>query len=122
MVATKSSGTLLAGVGLSAGLFSALFGVGGGIVIVPLLIVLARFPSRLATGTSLAAIVFTAVFGTIAFGALGEVDWLIAVEVGLPAAAGALAGTALQQRLTSRALVLAFAGFLVAVAIRLLIT
>ena len=113
---------MLAAIGLAAGLFSALFGVGGGIVIVPLLIVLARFPSRLATGTSLAAIVFTAVFGTIAFGALGEVDWLIAAELGLPAAAGALAGIALQQRLSSRALVLAFAGFLVAVAIRLLIS
>ena len=122
MVATRSSGTLLAAIGLVAGLFSALFGVGGGIVIVPLLMVLARFPGRLATGTSLAVIVFTAVFGTVAFGALGEVDWLIAAEVGLPAAAGALAGTALQQRLSSRVLVLAFSAFLAAVAIRLLVT
>lgn len=109
------------GVGLSAGLFSALFGVGGGIVVVPLLIVLGRFSGRLATGTSLAAIVFTALFGTIAFGVLGEVDWLLAAELGLPAAAGALAGAALQQWLSSRALVLGFTAFLTAVAIRLLV-
>ena len=43
-------------IGLLAGLFSALFGVGGGIVVVPLLILLAHFDERPAMATSLAAI------------------------------------------------------------------
>lgn len=109
-------------IGLASGLFGALFGVGGGLIIVPLLIMLGGFASRRASGTSLAAICFTAVFGAIAYGALGDVDWLAAVEVGLPAAVGVVGGTALQQRLSARGHVLAFAVFLVAIAVRLLVT
>lgn len=103
-----------------AGLFSALFGVGGGIVIVPLLILLAAFPSRLATATSLAAIGVTALAGTIAYAAAGHVDVGYAALVGVPATAGAVAGAMLQQRLTARALVLAFAGLLAVVGVWLI--
>jgi uncharacterized membrane protein YfcA len=110
---------VLVGIGLAGGFFSALFGVGGGIIVVPLLIVLASFGSREATGTSLAVIGFTAVFGVVAFSTLGEVEWDDAAIVGLPALAGTLAGTALQQRVSSRLLTLSFAAFLVAVAVLL---
>jgi uncharacterized membrane protein YfcA len=109
------------GIGLTAGFFSALFGVGGGIVVVPLLILFAGFEARSAAGTSLAVIGLTALFGVAAFGALGEIDWADAATVGLPAVGGALAGTWLQQRVSSRLLILLFAGFLVAIAIRLLL-
>jgi uncharacterized membrane protein YfcA len=112
---------VLAGIGLVSGFFAALFGVGGGIVIVPLLILSAGFASKPATGTSLAAIGLTALFGSIAYGALGDVEWLHGVQVGLPAALGTLAGASLQQRLSSRTLTLLFSGFLVAVAILLLL-
>ena len=64
----------LVGIGLVAGLFSALFGVGGGIVIVPLLILLLGFDGRVATGTSLAAIGITALAGTVLYGFEGQVD------------------------------------------------
>ncbi len=77
-------------IGLVAGLFSALFGVGGGIVIVPLLILLVGFESRVATGTSLAAIGITALAGTILYAFEGYVDVAHAALVGLPAAAGAV--------------------------------
>ena len=107
-------------IGLAAGFFSALFGVGGGIVIVPLLMLLLRYEPRLATGTSLAAIGVIALAGTIAYGVRGEVDFGYAALVGLPAAAGAVAGAALQQRLSQRALALAFSLLLVAVGIALL--
>ena len=110
----------LVAIGLVAGLFSALFGVGGGIVIVPLLILVAGFESRPATGTSLAAIGITALAGTILYAFEGEVDVAHAALVGLPAAAGAVAGTSLQQRVSSRALTLAFAGLLAAIAVWLL--
>jgi uncharacterized protein len=112
---------ILAGIGVAAGFFSALFGVGGGVIIVPLLILLVGFSERTATGTSLVVIGFTALFGVISFGALGEVAWPEAAMVGIPAMVGTLAGTWLQQRLSSRALSVGFAAFIVAVAVRLLV-
>jgi hypothetical protein len=112
---------ILVAIGLAAGFFSALFGVGGGVIVVPLLILLAGFSGRVATGTSLAAIGLTALFGVIAFGLLGEVEWDDALVVGLPATAGTLAGTWLQQRVSSRMLVLLLAALLLAVAVRLFV-
>jgi uncharacterized membrane protein YfcA len=108
-------------IGLVAGFFSALFGVGGGIVIVPLLILAARFQPRWAMATSLAAIGITALAGTLAYAVHGEVDPGFAALVGLPAAVGAVAGTTLQQRLANRTLAFAFAALLAAIAVTLLV-
>ena len=110
----------LALIGLAAGFFSALFGVGGGIIIVPLLVLAAAFPQREASGTSLAAIGVIALVGTIAYGVRGEVHFGYAALVGLPAAAGAVAGAVLQQRLPVRVLALAFAGLLGVIGILML--
>jgi uncharacterized membrane protein YfcA len=118
--AARRSLPVLAAFGVPAGVFAAVFGVGGGVLIVPLLL-WAGFGLRSATGTSLAAIGYTAVFGTIAYGALGEVHWAEAATIGLPAAAGTLIGVALQRRVSSRLLVVVFAGVLIAVAVRLLL-
>jgi uncharacterized protein len=112
----------LLAIGLVAGLFSALFGVGGGIVIVPLLILLLQFESRMAAGTSLAAIGITALAGTTLYAFGGHVDVGRAALVGLPAAVGAVVGTAVQQRVSGRALTLAFAGLLTTLAVWLLLT
>jgi uncharacterized protein len=106
-------------IGLVGGLFSALFGVGGGIVVVPLLILFGGFDGHEATGTSLVVIGFTAVVGAAAFGSAGEVDWGNAAVVGVPAVAGTVLGTALQQRISSRILLYLFAGFIFAVAVAL---
>jgi uncharacterized membrane protein YfcA len=119
--AARSPILAYAGIGLVAGLFSALFGVGGGIVIVPLLIMLFAFEPRVATGTSLATIGVTAAFGVVAYGILGRIHWTEAAIVGFPAIAGVIAGTWLQQRLSSRLLIVLFAGFLVVIAVRLLL-
>lgn len=108
-------------IGVTAGFFSALFGVGGGILIVPLLVLVARYAERTAAATSLAAIGVTALAGALAYGALGRVHLAEAAAVGLPAAVGAVAGTSLQQRVPRRALSLLFAAFLVAVGLRLLV-
>ncbi len=108
-------------IGLVAGVFSALFGVGGGIVVVPLLLLLQRWAERPAMATSLAAIGLTATAGVIAYAFHGELEPGAAVLVGIPAAFGAVAGTALQQRLANRVLSFAFAAFLTAVGIRMLI-
>jgi uncharacterized membrane protein YfcA len=110
----------LAAIGLVAGTFSSLFGVGGGIVIVPLLVLVAHYAARQAVGVSLGAIGITAVAGVIAYSLRGEVRPGYAALVGIPAAVGALGGAALQQRVSSKALLLAFAVLLVVVAIWLL--
>ena len=89
----------LVAIGLVAGFFSALFGVGGGTVVVPLLILWVGFETRSATATSLAAIGITALSGTLNYWAHGDVRPGYAALVGLPAALGAVGGTALQQRL-----------------------
>ena len=108
-------------IGLAAGFFSALFGVGGGIVIVPLLLLVARWELRPATATSLAAIGITATAGAIVYAVHGDVRPAYAALDGIPAAAGEIGGTSLQQRLPVRTLSLLFAALLVAIAIRMLV-
>lgn len=89
-------------------------------MIVPLLILVLGFDGKVATGTSLAAIGITALAGTIFYAFEGHVDVAHAALVGVPAAAGAVAGTTLQQRLSNRSLALAFAALLAAIAVWLL--
>jgi len=112
----------LAVIGLAAGFFSALLGVGGGVVIVPLLITLLAYGAKEATATSLAAIALTSAVGAATHGALGNVEWDRAVLIGIPAMAGLLLGVALKARLSSTALTYAFAALLAAVAIDLIVT
>jgi uncharacterized protein len=108
-------------IGTLAGLFSGLFGVGGGTVIVPLLILWLAYDERSATGTSLAAIVFIAGFGAAAQGLYDNVHVLDAVLIGVPAIGGVLVGTWLQQRMPTRTISLLFAAVLVASAVELLL-
>jgi uncharacterized membrane protein YfcA len=108
-------------IGLVAGFFSALFGVGGGIVIVPLLLIAMHWDIRASTATSLAAIGITATAGVVVYVVHGQVEPGYAVLVGVPAAVGAAGGTALQQRLPVRTLSFLFAGVLVAIAVRMLL-
>jgi uncharacterized protein len=107
-------------IGLAAGFFSALFGVGGGLVIVPLLVLALRWELRSATATSLAAIGITATAGVITYVVHGQVKPLYAVLLGVPAAFGAAAGAGLQQRLPIRTLSFLFAVLLVGIAIDML--
>jgi hypothetical protein len=107
-------------IGVVAGVFSTLFGVGGGTIVVPLLVVAAAFSPHVAAATSLGAILVTAVAGVALYAARGEVDVAYAALVGVPAMAGALVGTHLQQRVTGRTLGAAFACLLVGLGIWLL--
>jgi uncharacterized membrane protein YfcA len=111
----------LAAIGTAAGAFSGLFGVGGGTVIVPLLVLWLAYDERRATGTSLAAIAVIAAVAAALQGVYGNVDVVRGLLIGAPAVVGVLFGTALQQRLRSEVLSLLFAAFLVAVSIDLLI-
>jgi uncharacterized membrane protein YfcA len=111
----------LALIGLVAGFFSALFGVGGGIVVVPLLLLVCSYAAHEAAATSLAAIGITALAGTITYAVHGEVDPGYAALVGIPATVGVLGGTWLQQRVSGRGVSLLFAAFLVVIAVWMLL-
>jgi hypothetical protein len=111
----------LALIGSAAGLFSGLFGVGGGTVIVPLLVLWLGYSEREATGTSMAAIVFIAAFSAAIQGFYGNLHVLDAVLIGVPAIGGVLIGTWLQQRLATRSVALLFSAVLVAAAVELLL-
>jgi uncharacterized membrane protein YfcA len=108
-------------IGTAAGLFSGIFGVGGGSVIVPLLVLWLGYGEREATGTSLAAIVCIAGFAAAAQAGYGNVRVVDALLVGIPAVAGVLLGASLQQRLQTRTIALLFAAVLVASAVELLL-
>jgi|SRR6478735_3045016 len=112
----------LAAIGTLAGAFSGLFGVGGGTIIVPLLIFWFGYGERLATGTSLAAIVLIGLLGALAEGGIyGNVHVVTGLLLSLPAIAGVLLGTAIQQRIPQRAVSYLFALLLVAVALELIV-
>src|SRR4051812_27511507 len=113
----------LAAIGSLAGIFSGLFGVGGGTIIVPLLIFWFAYGERLATGTSLAAIVIVGLFGAIAQGGIyGNVHLATGLLLAIPAVAGVLVGTAIQQRIPQRAVSYLFALLLVAIAVELILS
>ncbi|HXV35308.1 MAG TPA: sulfite exporter TauE/SafE family protein [Gaiellaceae bacterium] len=115
----KRTGLLLAGVGVASGFLSALFGVGGGVIVVPALVLLLHFDSKSATATSLAAIGITAVAGTFSFTLFDHVHWDSAALVGLPALAGSLVGVRVQRLVSSRMLTRLFALFVVGVSVLL---
>jgi uncharacterized protein len=80
-----------------------------------------HFHPRVATATSLAAIGVIALAGAARYAFEGEVHFGAAFAVGLPAAAGAIAGASLQQRLTGRTVTLLFSLFLTGIGVRFLI-
>jgi uncharacterized protein len=108
-------------VGVAAGFLSGIFGVGGGILVVPALVLVLKMEQRFAHGTSLAAVLPLS-FGSLAgYGLAGDVDWPVAALLAVGALLGAWIGTSLLQVLPQRALALGFAGLLTATAVRLFI-
>jgi len=108
----------LAGIGILAGAFSGLFGVGGGAVMVPLLLA-CGYGERRATATSLCAIVVIASLAAAAQAGYGNVDLAKAALLAGPAVIGVALGVALQQRISERTVALLFSLLLLAVAIEL---
>ncbi len=100
------------GIGLASGLLSGLFGVGGGTVIVPLLVLILGFDQRLAAGSSLGAIVPTAAVGVISYGIHDSVAWIPGLILAAGAVIGAQIGTWLLPRLPLTVLRWGFVGFL----------
>jgi uncharacterized protein len=111
----------LAVVGTAAGVFAGMFGVGGGIVLVPLLVLWLGYGEREATGTSLVAIVVISSVTAGLQALYGNVDFKQGVLIGVPAVIGALIGTWLQQHVPVQWISYLFAGVLVLAAILLVV-
>jgi len=109
----------LAATGLAVGFFSGLFGVGGGIILVPVLMLALGFSQRLASGTSLAAVLPTVVAGLAGYATGGNVDWVAGGVLAVGAVSGSLLGTWLLHRIPQRLLRWIFVVFLVVVAVRM---
>lgn len=107
---------LIGGIG---GLLSGAFGVGGGIIMVPLLTTIAKLDQRRAAATSLIAIIPAGVVGTITYGLSGHVDLVAAVLIAAGGVAGSYIGTRLLHRLSIRWLRWLFIGMLLLVTVRL---
>jgi uncharacterized membrane protein YfcA len=112
-------------VGLVAGVASAMFGVGGGIVVVPALLWLdpfgRGFDVKLAVGTSLAMIVPTAIVGVWRKVPAGHVDFRVAALLAAGAVVGAVVGAWIAHEMPSAWLKKAFAGVLAVVAVKLFV-
>ena len=106
--------------GLVAGVFAGMFGVGGGILFVPALIALG-LGQHDAVGTSLLAIVPTVLIGTWRQARYGNVRWRAALVVGIAAAASAQAGVVVAEGLSGATLRRLFAGLLVVVAVQIVL-
>ena len=108
-------------VGLLAGFLAGLFGVGGGILIVPGLVLAAHMSQRLAHGTSLAAVVPISLASLASYAAHDNVDWNVALWLAIGAVGGAVIGTRLLHVLPHRTLAIIFIVVLVASAVRLFV-
>jgi uncharacterized protein len=118
---TNASFAKIVAVGFVAGFLSGLFGVGGGILVVPALVMVLHFDQRLAHGTSLAAVLPIAFSSMVSYGLEDKVDWRVAAALTVGALAGAVLGTYFLHKLPHDALALAFALVLIATATRLLL-
>ena len=107
------------GIGAASGMLSGLFGVGGGTVIVPLLVMLLAFDQRLAAGTSLAAIAISASAGVISYALADSVAWIPELILAVGAVIGAQIGTWMLPRVSQTVLRWFFVVFLIGVIVSL---
>ena len=118
---TRADTTAIVIVGVFAGFLAGLFGVGGGILIVPGLVLAAGMTQRLAHGTSLAAVVPISIASLVTYASHDNVDWVAGVWLAIGAVAGAVIGTKLLHVLPHRALGFLFSAILILSAVRLFI-
>ena len=111
---------LAVAIGLVGGLTSGLFGVGGGIIMVPALVMLMHTEMKTAVATSLAVIVPTTLASSLLNQSFGRIDWRLVAALAIPAIIGGLASTWFKEQIPSEILKKLFGGFLLIVGARLL--
>jgi uncharacterized membrane protein YfcA len=97
-----------------------MFGVGGGIILVPAMVLLMKMDMKIAVATSLVVIIPTSLAGSVLNHSFGRIDWRAALAVAPVAILGGLAGTWLKEQVPSENLKQIFGGFLVLVGCKLL--
>jgi len=107
--------------GLTAGVVGGMFGVGGGIIVVPGLVLWLGFSQHRASGTSVATIIASASAGLIPFAIDGSVDWFAAIAITLGAIVGASLGARVLHRIPARNLTRAFSVLLFVAALRMIL-
>lgn len=124
MVSTveRPNALLLAGIGLGAGVLSGLFGVGGGIVMVPAMVILAGLTPQRASATSLASIVPIAAVGALIFGGADSVNLPAAAVLIVGSVIGVQIGARLMPRVGNDRLRIGFAIFMIAIALTMLVS
>lgn len=115
--AGRTLSPMVLGVGMLTGVLTGVVGIGGGFLLVPALVLLARVPMRAAVGTSLVVIAMNTLAGYIGYLGTVAVPWNLVWMFGMLAALGILAGTALLPRVPHATLTRAFAVLLVAVSV-----
>lgn len=100
-------------IGLAAGILGGLIGLGGGIIMIPLLVGLLKLDQCRAHGTSLAVLIFTGISGAITYGYHGQIDWTAAAALAVPAVLTATTGARLADRLPDWKLKKVFGIFLI---------
>lgn len=106
-------------VGVAAGLLSGMFGVGGGTIIVPALVLILGMGQKISAGTSVAAILPTAVIGSISYAVQGNVDWAAALYLAIGIIVGAQVGSKLLVKLPVKFVQWTFMSFLLVVIVSL---
>jgi len=112
----------LAGIGAATGVLSSVLGVGGGLILVPALVLGFSFSQHAAEGTSLAVIIPTALLGAARHTRRGYTHWRTGFTLGLGGIAGGVGGAVLALALEGLLLQRLFAGFLVVMALRLAVS
>ena len=113
---------LLAGIGLVAGVLSGLFGVGGGVIMVPAMVLLAGMAQQRASATSLASIVPIAMVGAFVFGRADSVNLPAAAVLAIGSLVGVQIGARLMPLVGDDRLRIGFAIFMIAIAVAMLIS
>jgi uncharacterized protein len=108
-------------IGFIAGIFGGLVGLGGGVVMIPLMVGILKMNQHQAHGTSLVALVFTGIAGAITYALQGSIDVLASVFLASAAIFTARAGAHYAHALAEWKLKRAFGGFLIIVSILLLL-
>ncbi|MEX2278698.1 MAG: sulfite exporter TauE/SafE family protein [Acidimicrobiia bacterium] len=106
-------------IAVAGGALSGFFGVGGGILLVPLILLFLAPPRRVAHATSLGAIVALSAAGTVGFAVSGQVDWVVGVTIGAGGVIGGAVGAHYMNRLSPRTLRMIFAVVLIAAGVRM---
>lgn len=108
-------------IGLLGGFFGSLVGLGGGVVMIPLMTSFLRFGQHMAHGTSLVAVVFTAFVGAMTYLSYGSVDWPAAAGLALSATVTARFGSLYAGSLPEDKLRKAFGAFMIFVSVTMLL-